>query len=549
MTARRLAEASGVGVLFVLPFVWAQLSPENIDMYHRLLPMTSVAGGLLLAWVGMTLLSLAAFAVIDRARPWPKAMAWVLVCAVLGWMVVRDAILLLAIFAMRVPWPHVRYTLWAPVVVLGLGAVLLLFFRRNVGRLDRGLRSYGRIIKGMRLGLAIAGCGALVILPRLAYLASRSQPVEGAGFRRSPLPGSAGRPQNRNLENGSGERPARIIWILMDELSYDQSFDHRQPGIMLPHLDHLAQNSTVFSDLQPAGYYTEEVVISLLLGRTVARVRSDEHGMPSLRFAKQTQWTPFDAEESIFGDAQRLGWSTGIAGWYNPYCRILGSVLDSCYWTFNSPLPGGLSGRKQAAANALSLLPLADLAQRVLEPGETGSPTSNFHLADYRNLMARAGALLGDDRIRFVMVHLPVPHPPGIYDRRSGSFRQGGTYLDNLVLADAAVGELLAELDRTPSAGSTTVIVSSDHSWRVPLWRSQAHWTAEEEAASRGRFDPRPLLIIHFPGQTANDDIAEPVNELLLHGMLEAMLRGQMDSAPDLRNWLAMREDGERNGD
>jgi hypothetical protein len=111
-----------------------------------------------------------------------------------------------------------------------------------------------------------------------------------------------------------------------------------------------------------------------------------------------------------------------------------------------------------------------------------------------------------------------------------------------MVLADEVVGELLRELNGIPCAGDTTVIVSSDHSWRVPMWRFQPGWTAEEETASQGRFDPRPLLMIHFPGQTAGEEITAPTSALLLHEMLEAMLRGQMDSPQELRRWLAGRQ-------
>jgi hypothetical protein len=74
------------------------------------------------------------------------------------------------------------------------------------------------------------------------------------------------------------------------------------------------------------------------------------------------------------------------------------------------------------------------------------------------------------------------------------------------------------------------------------MWRFQPGWTAEEETASQGRFDPRPLLMIHFPGQTAGEEITAPTSALLLHEMLEAMLRGQMDSPQELRRWLAGRQ-------
>ena len=75
--------------------------------------------------------------------------------------------------------------------------------------------------------------------------------------------------------------------------------------------------------------------------------------------------------------------------------------------------------------------------------------------------MGRTHALIENNQVRFVFLHLPVPHPPGIYDRQRHLLRSGGTYLDNMVLADDSLGELLQEIDATPSASQTTVIVSS----------------------------------------------------------------------------------------
>ena len=45
--------------------------------------------------------------------------------------------------------------------------------------------------------------------------------------------------------------------------------------------------------------------------------------------------------------------------------------------------------------------------------------------------------------------------------------------------------------------------------------------------ASRGRFDPRPVLMIHFPGQQAEHDVSAPFDEIRIHEMIERMLRGQ----------------------
>ena len=155
--------------------------------------------------------------------------------------------------------------------------------------------------------------------------------------------------------------------------------------------------------------------------------------------------------------------------------------------------------------------------------------------------MARAHTLIENDQVRFVFLHLPVPHPPGIYDRQRHMLRLGGTYLDNLVLTDETLSAFLQEIDATPSASRTTVIVSSDHSWRVPMWRYCKFWSDEEERASGGRFDDRPVLLIHFPGQNSGNDMYAALPELVEHDIIAGMLLGKINNPVDLVAFLARR--------
>jgi membrane-anchored protein YejM (alkaline phosphatase superfamily) len=238
----------------------------------------------------------------------------------------------------------------------------------------------------------------------------------------------------------------------------------------------------------------------------------------------------------LFAFAQRNGWSTGVDGWYNPYCHILASVLNACSWEPSLGLPTELFGaaeQNSVLANG-AVLPNALLAKLT----NSSAAPEDAHVVEYRNVMARTQALIQNDHIRFVFLHLPVPHPPGIYNRQHHVLRPGGTYLDNLVLADDTLGALLKEIDATPAASRSTVIVSSDHSWRIPLWRLVPGWTAEEERASGGRFDDRPVLLIHFPGQISGNDVNPALPELLEHDIIAEMLRGKINSSKDLAAFL-----------
>jgi hypothetical protein len=156
------------------------------------------------------------------------------------------------------------------------------------------------------------------------------------------------------------------------------------------------------------------------------------------------------------------------------------------------------------------------------------SSGAELHADEYSDLMRWSHELIVDGKIGFVFLHLPLPHPGGFYDRKTGQIGVHGSYLDNLALTDRTLGQLMEWIGQTPLASQTTVIVCSDHSWRVPLWSRTSAWTKEDEKAAGGRFDPRPVLMVHFPGETAPAVIGEPFAAIREHDLVQSLLRGSM---------------------
>jgi membrane-anchored protein YejM (alkaline phosphatase superfamily) len=140
------------------------------------------------------------------------------------------------------------------------------------------------------------------------------------------------------------------------------------------------------------------------------------------------------------------------------------------------------------------------------------------------------------------MLHLPVPHSPGIYNRGRHTLVAGGNYIDNLALSDVTLGTLMKVIQSTPDASQTSVIVSSDHSWRVDDWKKLSDWTAEEAHLSGGRFDTRPVLMVRLPGSQDGQVVSQPASAMILHPILEAMLRGQLRSSGDIAALVAGRQ-------
>jgi hypothetical protein len=374
-------------------------------------------------------------------------------------------------------------------------------------------------VRAVRLGVAAYSFSALWILPQLIFVAFLPPPVQHLAPAHGPV-------------STYKESDPRIIWILFDELSYDQTFDHPSAGIELPNFRHLHSKSVSFSRLEPAGYYTQRIIPSLFLGKRIDRIRSTLDGNFWYEDGPSGRWLAYDPPKTLFGLAKSEGWSSGVDEWTFPYCRVLAPVLDACFWEPSAILPTelyGASEEKSVLANA-GVLPLALLSIGTNRSQSAGDSSSR----DYHEILANAGTLIDDSRVRFVFLHFPIPHPPGIYDRRLHMFRRGGTYLDNLVLADDTLGLLLDRIANTRSSTRTTVIVSSDHSWRISLYRHDAAWSAEEERACGGRFDDRPVLLIHFPEQSSAVEVPDVLPELLEHDIIAGMLRGEINNPADL---------------
>ena len=355
----------------------------------------------------------------------------------------------------------------------------------------------------------------------------------------------------RHAERTEAAREAkpRIIWILFDELSYQQVYERRFAGLSLPAFDALAAQSTVFTHTVPAGIMTELILPSLMTGTRVSTLRSSADGKQLyLRRSKTDAWQRFDEHDSVFQDALNLNYGTAVVGWFNPYCRILPDVLDRCFWTFG------------ASANALTF-PRATFQSNLTTPlmqfvgtGPGYRIMSFFrraprieqldaeqHISDYVYLEAAADHLLDDRSAGFSLIHLPVPHPFGIYDRKADKFvTMNASYLDNLALADKLMGHIRGRLEKSGQWDDSTIVVMGDHSWRTELlWGGSSLWTKEEEVASHGgKFDDRPAYVVKLPYQQSGSRIDAAFDALETRKLFDALLSQKIRNADDLLAWV-----------
>ena len=131
-----------------------------------------------------------------------------------------------------------------------------------------------------------------------------------------------------------------LVWVVFDELSYDQVFEHRARDLSLPNFDALRAQSTLFTDTQPAGYHTVKIIPSLLTGKIVDGIRYNFHNRLWVHHEAEPEWVPIDGAQTVFADADQAGWRTAAVGWYNPYCAIYSDAIQNCYWTNHDMFDG-----------------------------------------------------------------------------------------------------------------------------------------------------------------------------------------------------------------
>ncbi len=370
---------------------------------------------------------------------------------------------------------------------------------------------------GARIILRLCGAGfmgagifSMIVVVQLVHL-SLWQPLPSYGAL-APL----------RAESGHHNR---VVWIVFDELSYDQVFEHRFDKLALPNFEKLREISTVFSNVRPAAIVTELAIPSMFLGRALDRVYVT-NGDRFLVAAPGEPLRPFEAGETPFALATSHGMTTSVVGWYNPYCSILSPYLNQCYWTYDPLSPAVFIEGDRFWQNVKDTW---DRYRIVLHPARE-ERSLDYQVRTYQSLMTRADGALAQNRLDFIFIHLPLPHPAGFYDRETGRFDTSGTrsYIDNLALTDKALGQLLSDLEQSPRWQDTSVLVCGDHSWRTFVWRLGRHWTTEDQVASRGGiYDPRPFLLVHVASQTKPTIVTQPFALISVHGILDSLILGQ----------------------
>jgi hypothetical protein len=457
-------------------------------------------------------------------------------------------ILLLALlfFVLLVLLERTRFYPWIRLLLIIIIPPYLMLRSQSISPYDQveGMVSYFAILwTGIVLLLVLQfdkwhsrllrACSGLSAAMALFALAAIAQLLWVATWKPAPSQITAAwdQPSNPTLAPQSPRQHPLLVWIVFDELSYDQLFEHRAHNLSLPNFDALRAQSTLYTNTRPIGYHTVVVLPSLLTGQVVDGFQYTFDNHLQVHHASESGWHAVNGAHSVFGDAVQNGWRTAAVGWYNPYCSIYGDAIQNCYWTNHDMVDSVMSQHASFASNVIT--PLRQLVHEAESPILADRDQCTFDVRQrYQtetDLQQHAIQLLRTDQADFVFLHLAIPHSPNLWSRIHDDYtdRCGSSYIDNLTLVDRVLGQFLATLQSSPRWNQTTLIVQGDHSWRTALWYDLPAWTDEDNAASRDAFDPRPALLIHQSAQTQPQTVDTPWPILQVHSVVEQVLHHQ----------------------
>jgi hypothetical protein len=303
-----------------------------------------------------------------------------------------------------------------------------------------------------------------------------------------------------------------VLAFLFDELSYSYLYEGGDVRPDFPAIRAFASGATNHTAVSapardtlfslPAFLAVRRPIPIHIAGRTVRET------LPN------GQSAGFDAAspDGLFGTARRLGFTTEMAGYYFPYCDLLGPSVDTCrsFSFYNTATTGDGFSPIHPLLTTLILWP------RQFPLGLLKNRPFAFH---QRRLVEETTAFalrpVPRDRPIFRFVHFSVPHlpfafGPGGYDPPFDPLRTNPdtAYVRQTAFVDRLVERLLAPLRQSGQFDATAVAVLSDHGYRF---------------RGRERDELQIPFIAKRPGQKTRIDVSEPERgEVLLKRFLES---------------------------
>lgn len=364
------------------------------------------------------------------------------------------------------------------------GRVLeVLFFVLVIGAVIMAVRHAGRVATGVQAVLALLFVVFPIFCAQGAWQAAHRVEWPAALRRQVQTPAKH-----------------RFVWIIFDEMDYALTFVNRPADLAMPQFDRLQAGAFSAAHAYPPAGRTNLSIPALLSGRFVSKMQPA--GPSDARITFEAGSTPLSIRSLAPGTLPQV-----MVGWWFPYSRLFGDVsrCEDCE-TEGAPFLYGSE-----------FWPVLGNQIRTLFETEERSPFGQTLFMEkfrgcYEHVMSRGQEMAADKAYQSVFIHVPAPHDPFFYDRKTGRpDRKNPTlknYFDELALADQAMGRLRTAMERAGVWDSSTVVVSSDHWFRA-------------KGALGYATDHRVPFLVKRAGQTKGERFDEPFNTVLTKQLME----------------------------
>ncbi len=316
---------------------------------------------------------------------------------------------------------------------------------------------------------------------------------------------------------------SRIVWVIFDEWDGALTFNRRQPGLSLPTLDEFRATAFFASAAQAPGPQTMDSLPAFLLGRPVLDARPAANGSLEVTLASGQGAADLQHYTTLIDRLRDRSVRVGIAGWYLPYRSLFAGEVQTSYSVPYGPYIAPNGGWAKSTAMQFSQL-LPNAVRTALNVGSD----AKSHRIVYDRIVPVAKTYAADPSLGFVLLHLPVPHLPAIYDRSAGQFRTnslGLDYNDNLALLDRTLHDLRTAMQQAGTWDSSTVLLSSDH------WFRATHHSSNE------LYNQTPFLL-KLKSQSTRVQYDAPFNTVVTGSLLLAIIDGRVTTTEGIGKWL-----------
>lgn len=379
---------------------------------------------------------------------------------------------------------------WRLLAILGVGLIPYLFLCIKVAT---------KLAKGVKRTALILSPALFVCITNTVWT-----------WKNAPLFQPRHRPNA--IDHSASDLP-RVLVLLFDELDKRLIFENRPAGIEYPAFDRFVKESTGVKVAFSPGPNTVESVPGLLIGQDIKRAQSIFPSDLYLTLEEGNRRTLWSEEKSIFTRLEAKGLHTALLGWYHAYCTILGDSIDVCE----------RRSHFRYKENIFQNIPV------ILRNALYGKWLVSMFMEGAVELAQGAVVLSANPKLDFIFVHLPVPHSPWIYDRNKKKptlLRPQAIdgYFDNVAFADEIFGQIRQEMEMKNLWQQTTVILTTDHSWRSSKLYDEKR-------------DPRVPFYVKMPdGQFM--DVPGPFKTHSLPDLVMGIFERQIKTSQDLAAWL-----------